>query len=68
MYYKRLIEVPGRAAKIKCDGKLPACTACDKSGVRTACLLTLQSDTRETLIDYHALLVLDFARHRLTYL
>lgn len=26
-----------RSAKIKCDGKLPACTACEKSGRRAEC-------------------------------
>ena len=26
-----------RAAKIKCDGKLPACTACEKSGKASSC-------------------------------
>lgn len=26
-----------RAAKIKCDGKLPACSACEKSGKATEC-------------------------------
>jgi hypothetical protein len=26
-----------RSAKIKCDGKLPACTACEKSGKSTSC-------------------------------
>ncbi|KAK3324343.1 fungal-specific transcription factor domain-containing protein [Cercophora scortea] len=27
----------GRAAKVKCDGKLPACTACEKAGRETEC-------------------------------
>lgn len=26
-----------RSAKIKCDGKLPACTACERSGRRNEC-------------------------------
>lgn len=26
-----------RAAKVKCDGKLPACTACERAGRRTEC-------------------------------
>ena len=26
-----------RSAKIKCDGKLPACTACERSGRRDEC-------------------------------
>lgn len=26
-----------RAAKVKCDGKLPACTACEKTGRRNEC-------------------------------
>jgi hypothetical protein len=29
-----------RAAKIKCDGKLPACTACEKSNRTTECSST----------------------------
>lgn len=29
-----------RAAKIKCDGKLPACTACEKSNRATECSST----------------------------
>lgn len=29
--------MPGRSAKVKCDGKLPACTACEKAGRASEC-------------------------------
>lgn len=32
-----LTDSSGRAAKVKCDGKLPACTACEKAGREADC-------------------------------
>ncbi|UKZ80915.1 hypothetical protein TrVFT333_008680 [Trichoderma virens FT-333] len=35
--FARAVIASGRAAKVKCDGKLPACTACEKAGRENAC-------------------------------
>lgn len=29
--------IKGRSAKVKCDGKLPACSACEKAGRANEC-------------------------------